>query len=196
MTNTSATVPTPATGRPLTTVNQVYYALKNGPVFCELTDGRIEQVYQAQRKQGVFQVKLENNQWEASPRRVWAVKAVTGAAPAHTQTPPADTVHITRTPVGDRSLDDLQALVFQEPLWLEATSDNRWVIILQWGHRHLAFKNCAQEKPVFTAPTLTELVALLREQEWTNHLLDQDEHAPLRSWQIATPVVSDDGSSS
>ncbi len=108
-------------------------------------------------------------------------------------TSPTGKVHVTRTPVGDRSLDDLQALGFQEPLWLETTLDARWVIMPQWGHRRLAFKNWSQERPIYTAPTFTELVALMREQEWTNQLLDDDEHAPLRSWQIATPIVQHDG---
>lgn len=177
----------PITGRPLKSVLQINNALRDGAeVYCELADGTVQKILKSRRKGGVFQVKLENNQWAASPRRVWATKAATDA-------PPVGKIHITRTPVGERSLDDLQALAFQEPMWLEATIDSKWVIMPQWCRRRLAFKSWSQERPIFTAPTFTEFVALMREQEWTNQLLDHDEHAPLRSWLIAAPVVQHDG---
>lgn len=41
---TPGSLPLPTSGRPLTTVNQIHYALKGGKVFCELDDGRIEQI--------------------------------------------------------------------------------------------------------------------------------------------------------
>ncbi len=186
MTNTSATLSSPAAGRPLTTVNQIHYALKRGAVYCELDDGNIEQIYQARRQRGVFQVKLGDNQWASSPRRVWAAKAATEAAP---DAPPANKIRVTRTQVGDRSLDALQTMAFQEPMWIEAPEGDL-VVVPQFVRRRLSLKHWNhQDHPLFAAKTFAELAALIRGQEGMGQLLDQDERTPFRAWQIATPIV-------
>jgi hypothetical protein len=186
MTNTSATLPSPAAGRPLTTVNQIHYARKRGAVFCELDDGKIEQIYRARRQKGVFQVKLGNNRWTSSPRRVWAASAATEAAP---DAQPAGKIHVTRTPVGDRSLDDLLTMAFQVPMWIEAPEGDL-VVFPQFVGRRLSLKHWNhQDHPLFVAKTFAELAAFMRGQEGMGQLLDQDEQTPFRAWQLATPIV-------
>jgi hypothetical protein len=188
MTDTSATLPSPVTGRPLTTVNQVHYALRSGGVFSELEDGDIKQIYQARRQKGVFQVNLGKNQWASSPRRVWAAKTAV-------YTPPSGKIHVTRTPVGERSLDDLLTMAFQVPMWIEAPADNL-VIFPQLVKRRLSLKRWShQDRPLHFAKTFGELAAFIRGQESLGQLLDQEEQTPFRTWQIATPTVAMDASS-
>jgi hypothetical protein len=192
MTNPFASLPLPSTGRPLSTVNQVHYALMGGKVFCELADGRIEQICQARRQKGVFQVRLlANNRWESTPRRIWATKPPVEALPSSQETNAASRILVQRDPVGERSLDDLQNMAFSVPMWLEA-AEGDWVILPQFGRRRLVLKRWQQERPVLTAKTFGELVTLMRGQEELYPLLNQDEYTPLRSWQIATPAIQQD----
>ena len=191
MTNPYESLPLPTTGRPLSTVNQVHYALMGGKVFCECADGRIQQICQARRNQGVFQVRLlVTNRWEPTPpRRVWAAKTPVVVSPPTQETPVTSRILIRRDPVGERSLDVLQNMAFSVPMWLEASVDGDWVILPQLGRRRLVLKRWQQERPFLTAKTLAELVTLMREREELVQLLDQDERVPLGSWQIATPVI-------
>jgi hypothetical protein len=189
MSNSSTwNLPSPVTGRPLITVNQITYALRSGAVFSELENGDIVQVYQARRQKGVFQVKLGEKRWAASPKRVWAAKTAVHA-------PPSGKIHVTRTPVGERSLDDLLTLAFQVPVWIEAP-DGDPVIFPQSARRRLSLKRWShQDHPILVAKTFGELAAFMREQESLSQLLDQNEQTPFRAWQIATPTTAMDASS-
>ena len=104
-------------------------------------------------------------------------------------TSPTGKVHITRTPVGDRSLDDLQALAFQEPMWLEAP-DGDLVVFIQFVSRRLSLKHWShQDHSLFIASTFAELAAFMQGQEGMGQLLDPDERTPFRGWQCAVPSV-------
>lgn len=172
----------PITGRPLTTVNQVHYALMGRQVFCELEGGNIEPICQARRKIGVFQVKLlRNNQWTPSVRRVWAAKGQVEGAPPQ--------ICVARTPVGDCSLDDLLAMAFGGDSWIEAPEGDL-VIFPQPARRRLVLKHWNHhDQTLLTAKTLGELVAFMREQAGLGQLIDQDGRTPLRAWLIATAAV-------
>lgn len=191
MTNPFGSLPLPTTGRPLGTVNQVHYALMGGKAYCELADGRIEQICQARRRQGVFQVRLlVTDRWEPTPpRRVWAAKTSVEVSSSTQEMPAASRILVGKSPVGERSLDDLQNMAFSVPMWLETSAEGDWVILPQLSRRRLALKRWLQERPFLIAKTFAELVTLIRERDSLSQLLDQDEHAPLRSWQIATPVI-------
>lgn len=193
MTMNSSTLPT--AGRPLRSVLQINKALRDGAeVYCELADGTVQKIRNSRRKSGVFQVQLAADQtWAAEPRRVWTSKAKspepeTSAASSDSQPTIGGKIQIQRTPVGDRGLDELQAQCFQVPLWLEAPQGDL-VIMPQFPRRRLALKHWKQGRTVHSASTLAELVALMREQGWTNLLLDADERAPFRFWQVAAPSV-------
>lgn len=185
----------PITGRPLKSVLQINRALRDGAeVYCELADGAVEKIRNSRRKAGVFQVQLAADQtWAAEPKRVWAVKAkspepVTSATSSEGQPTTGGRIQVQRTPVGGRGLEELQAQCFQVPMWLEAPQGDL-VIMPQFARRRLALRYWKQERTVHSASTLIELVALMREQEWTNLLLDTDEQTPFRSWQVAAPIV-------
>jgi hypothetical protein len=185
----SSTLPT--AGRPLRSVLQINRALREGAdVYAELADGSVQQIRLSRRKGPVFQVQVATDQtWSDEPRRVWASKAkATSAASSEGEVAPGSKVQIRRTPVGNLGLEELQAQCFQAPLWLEAPEGDL-VIMPQFARRHLALKHWKREQTVQSARTLTELVAFMRAQEWTNRLLDADEQSPLRSWQIATPTI-------
>lgn len=184
--------PLPITGRPLKSVLQINRALRDGAeVYCELASGSLQRIRKAQRRAGVFQVQLDADQtWAAEPKRVWAAKTKapeTSAASSKAQPTSRGTIQIQRTPVGERGLEELQAHCFQAPAWLEAPQGDL-VIMLQVARRRLVLKYWKQERTVHSVSTLADLVALMREQEWTNQLLDADERTPFRSWQVAEPI--------
>ncbi len=87
-----------------------------------------------------------------------------------------------------RPLDELQALFFQAPLWLEAATGD-WVILPQLARRQLVLKRWREDRGVLTAPTLTGLVALMRAHQAASQLLAEDEQAPLQAWLVAEPTV-------
>jgi hypothetical protein len=186
--NDQANTPLPTAGRPVTTVLQINNATRRQePVFAELSDGRVRKISRARRKQLVFQVQLEEGkQWESSPRRVW-VEKVSRASAEQAARP---VMIIQRTPVGSRSLEDLQALFFQTPLWLESATGD-WVIMPQIARHQLVLKRWREERGVLNAPLVTELVALMRAHQVANQLLSEDEQAPLSAWLIAQPIVEE-----
>lgn len=179
--------PLPTAGRPLITVLQINNAIRRQePVYAELSDGRVQKVCRARRKQSIFQVQLEGKQWESSPRRVWVEKAP--RAPAEQAARPLVTIQ--RTPAASSSLEELQDRFFQTPLWLESVTGD-WVIMPQFARRRLVLKRWREESGVLNAPRLAELVALMRAHQAANQLLSQDEQAPLSSWLIAQPVIEE-----
>src|SRR5579859_1992303 len=97
-----------------------------------MSDGRVRKICLASRKQGVFQVQVEEGKkWEPNPRRVWAEKVAKASPPAQTpQAVPRPAIRVQRTPVADRPLEELQALFFQTPVWLESDT-GVWVIMPQ-----------------------------------------------------------------
>src|SRR6266516_4266250 len=79
-------------------------------------------------------------------------------------TSPTGKVHITRTPVGDRSLDDLQAMAFQEPMWFEAP-DGDLVIFIQFVRRRLSLKHWNhQDHSLFIASSFAELATFMQDK--------------------------------
>jgi len=182
----------PMTGRPLRSVQQISNAIRAGEtVYCEVHDGVVRQVRASRRRRSIFQVQLDvEGTWVDNPSRVWAAKhlplTATEASPGTSSTD--DILHIERVPVGERTLDELQAMAFHLPFWLEVMVGD-WVILPQMARRCLALKQWKRDRTILSAPTFLELVALMREQPWTQLLLDADERTPLRTWHIASPTV-------
>lgn len=97
---------------------------------------------------------------------------------------------VQRTPVASPSLEELQALFFQTPLWLESATGD-WVIMPQIARRQLVLKRWREARGVLNAPRLGELVALMRAHQAANQLLGEDEQAPLSAWLVAQPIIEE-----
>jgi hypothetical protein len=133
-----------------------------------------------------------DNSWIADPRRVWAAKRADAGEGEPSASPLAGhssgKIRIERTPVGERTLTDLQAHLLLEPMWL-ASPVGSWVILPQPASRRLVFKQWQEERPTYRERTLAEIIARLRAQAWPKRLLNPDSEAPLRSWFITTAAI-------
>src|SRR6266568_7657954 len=112
MTVKTPLLPVPSSGRPLKTVLQINKALAaQEDVYCELVDETIERICASKRQQGIFKVQLSRDKtWVVNPKRVWAAKrAEAGEAEPSSE---KMQIRIERTPVGDRTLADLQEHFF------------------------------------------------------------------------------------